>query len=1289
MNALQLPCESSDTIVNNTLIDHPVNDPDKTPSSTPPTTSFDNNKRTSKNESNIDLPHVMTQPMASRFNIDSILRSPPYGMGDDASTSMNCAITTTGDAIAFFHRLHKLLEDFPCLLRIIDGKLQPPQPRAHPTDTMDFLCFLHSAGRLHVRLPFRADPVDVHDPDYGTPNQAAQQKLVLRSLCNQHTMESMQLMNHQRFPNSSKDESNDRRAGVNDNEDQGPSDVKDKDDVGAIVVTSESIYVELEAYETLVRARNSKFTPAQRATWLHFRFKGLANEIDAASLARRIHEEQQANKATFQIIKRLLAPQDEHFLLGLEENNGRDLCEAINSMTTPPVSRRNRRDSYRIKPPATMSKEVCWKHVRGSCERGAHCLRQHIGKAGRDPHYKMKRTSEHQLRRKKPRAHSFSDHLKRSDAKSGDGPQPFSDSCARSTSNLRRLRFGSWRNESKSCTTRDEVKVNSMQPDPDPSNVSLKPNMSLANKEHDDKKESTKERTLEHGDETTNDEQALIIETLEKGKGQDTFSMEDWYLLQGCDLADSTIRWSNKNEETTKWEEADHPTGITSATNLDPPTPDNTAAESAMMITCATLDDKGSNIYHYEEDHKIITNGPFPFSGTPDVKQTRTTPSTTNDTFCHHQDKMEASIGDKVQCSSSSEKWRTMDRRPGFIKLHYDGSGDKHDEWIKKSSIRFKGQAFDQENNLEGDDPDSFNTLNCSLKTSMPIRGTSGDHHDAENIKIDPIVIVDPRTLNGLPTEPSSIAEMPMTTVRPSSRKKKRRQRRRRPDKTMKCTARHKHPSGEGSKEDSWLRWWNSSEPPPKNAIPIRREHEVTDNAGPNGHGDIIDVDAHSGNVVNTKVERQDPPSANTNNMAGGLLQGGPFSSGGASVVPMDMKNSTRTHYQPNEDAKKRETTGTCHGSESSSECEPTIIMNNLQSKELQFMREKWAPSKADLETLHQGGYTKIKPREFELLISTWPHDNASIPIKNQRKAIINGMWHMLIGDREVPSGFISNKSPSLTDVIRVLDTSIQRAVAMVIDSGNSMLQATQKIRMYFEVIKQIVDRSALDSSNKRKNSCHVMPDQDKRMGYKTAGSQHNHKAKATSSAKARMIRNPDFHCEGTFEPPLPHYVQNHHERRIHPHRKTRQPDEVATDKLLPSLTGSQSLSLIDEVDSTKGSKKAMEMLMKSNDVAQPRKEPKSAEEETASLYLDQDNIKDVIRKIVGEYLNKLNIKAGDTEALQRTAEECMMNLFQNAKLCATHAGRKEISPKDMILAREIGNYEEWALHQLDNTNAS
>ena len=121
-----------------------------------------------------------------------------------------------------------------------------------------------------------------------------------------------------------------------------------------------------------------------------------------------------------------------------------------------------------------------------------------------------------------------------------------------------------------------------------------------------------------------------------------------------------------------------------------------------------------------------------------------------------------------------------------------------------------------------------------------------------------------------------------------------------------------------------------------------------------------------------------------------------------------------------------------------------------------------------------------------------------------------------------------------------------------------------------------------------------------------------------------------------------------------------------------------------------------MEMLMKSddvvqpnNDVAQPRKEPKGAEEETASLYLDQDNAKDVIRKIVGEYLNKLNIKAGDTEALQRTAEECMMNLFQNAKLCATHAGRKEISPKDMILAREIGNYKEWALHQLDNTNAS
>jgi histone H3 len=49
-----------------------------------------------------------------------------------------------------------------------------------------------------------------------------------------------------------------------------------------------------------------------------------------------------------------------------------------------------------------------------------------------------------------------------------------------------------------------------------------------------------------------------------------------------------------------------------------------------------------------------------------------------------------------------------------------------------------------------------------------------------------------------------------------------------------------------------------------------------------------------------------------------------------------------------------------------------------------------------------------------------------------------------------------------------------------------------------------------------------------------------------------------------------------------------------------------------------------------------------------------------------------LRLQTGALMALQEAAEAYMVGLFEDTNLCAIHAGRVTIMPKDIILARRI-----------------
>ena len=61
-----------------------------------------------------------------------------------------------------------------------------------------------------------------------------------------------------------------------------------------------------------------------------------------------------------------------------------------------------------------------------------------------------------------------------------------------------------------------------------------------------------------------------------------------------------------------------------------------------------------------------------------------------------------------------------------------------------------------------------------------------------------------------------------------------------------------------------------------------------------------------------------------------------------------------------------------------------------------------------------------------------------------------------------------------------------------------------------------------------------------------------------------------------------------------------------------------------------------------------------------------------LVREIASEYKNDLRFQASAVLALQEAAEAYMIGLFEDTNLCAIHAKRVTIMPKDMQLARRI-----------------
>ena len=61
-----------------------------------------------------------------------------------------------------------------------------------------------------------------------------------------------------------------------------------------------------------------------------------------------------------------------------------------------------------------------------------------------------------------------------------------------------------------------------------------------------------------------------------------------------------------------------------------------------------------------------------------------------------------------------------------------------------------------------------------------------------------------------------------------------------------------------------------------------------------------------------------------------------------------------------------------------------------------------------------------------------------------------------------------------------------------------------------------------------------------------------------------------------------------------------------------------------------------------------------------------------LVREIAGEYRNELRFQSSAVLALQEASEAYMVGLFEDTNLCAIHAKRVTIMPKDIQLARRI-----------------
>jgi histone H3 len=65
-----------------------------------------------------------------------------------------------------------------------------------------------------------------------------------------------------------------------------------------------------------------------------------------------------------------------------------------------------------------------------------------------------------------------------------------------------------------------------------------------------------------------------------------------------------------------------------------------------------------------------------------------------------------------------------------------------------------------------------------------------------------------------------------------------------------------------------------------------------------------------------------------------------------------------------------------------------------------------------------------------------------------------------------------------------------------------------------------------------------------------------------------------------------------------------------------------------------------------------------------------------LVREVMGDFNTKLNIQPYAVLALQEAAEAYLVGLFEDANLCAIHAKRVTVLPRDMQLARRLRGEE-------------
>ena len=76
--------------------------------------------------------------------------------------------------------------------------------------------------------------------------------------------------------------------------------------------------------------------------------------------------------------------------------------------------------------------------------------------------------------------------------------------------------------------------------------------------------------------------------------------------------------------------------------------------------------------------------------------------------------------------------------------------------------------------------------------------------------------------------------------------------------------------------------------------------------------------------------------------------------------------------------------------------------------------------------------------------------------------------------------------------------------------------------------------------------------------------------------------------------------------------------------------------------------------------------------QKSTNLLIRKAPFQRLVREIAQDFKNDLHFQANAVLALQEACEQYLVNLFEDTNLCAIHAKRVTIMPKDIQLARRI-----------------